>query len=203
VGFLTVDSAFAAKKPSNAPLLKLFETSWQEDLADDPNAASALGDHRYDDKLTDMSPEAIARRSQRAFTRLAALRKINREKLEKADQLNYDLFERETRVRIDEANFKPYLYATRTFDGPQLLPELAEVLPFQTCQGLRQLDRAHQCERRVHRPVDRAVRPGRHRATHAAARHHPESACSDPAATGYRPGGQPVLRTLQEDSGRN
>jgi uncharacterized protein (DUF885 family) len=134
VGLLTVDSAFAAKKPSNAPLLKLFETSWQEDLADDPMAATALGDHRYDDKLTDMSPEAIARRSQRAFTRLAALRKINREKLEKPDQLNYDLFERETRVRIDEANFKPYLYSTRTFDGPQLLPELAEVLPFQTAK---------------------------------------------------------------------
>src|SRR5688500_5936073 len=103
VGFLTVDSAFAAKKATNAPLLKLFETSWQEDLADDPIAASALGDHRYDDKLTDMSPEALARRNQRAFTRLAALRKIKREKLDKADQLNYDLFERETRVRIDES----------------------------------------------------------------------------------------------------
>ena len=132
VGLLTVDAALAAKKAANAPLLKLFETSWQEDLADDPITATALGDHRYDDKLTDMSVEAIAKRNQRAFTRLAALRKIPKEKLEKADQLNYDLFERETRVVLNEGQFKPYLYATRTFDGPQLLPELAEIHPFQT-----------------------------------------------------------------------
>jgi uncharacterized protein (DUF885 family) len=132
VGLLTVDAAFAAKKAANAPLLKLFETSWQEDLADNPMAATALGEHRYDNLLTDMTPEAIARRNQLMYTRLAALRKIPKEKLEKADQLNYDLFERETRVRLNEAQFKPYLYAIRTFDGPQLLPELAEVHPFQT-----------------------------------------------------------------------
>jgi len=132
VGLLTVDAAFAAKKAANAPLLKLFETSWQEDLADDPMAATALGDHRFDNLLTDMSPEAIAKRNQLGYTRLAALRKIPKEKLEKADQLNYDLFERETRIRIDEGQFKPYLYAIRSIDGPQLLPELAEVHPFQT-----------------------------------------------------------------------
>ena len=132
VGLLTIDAAFAAKKAANAPLLKLFETSWQEDLADDPMSATALGDHRFDNLLTDMSPEAIARRNQVGYTRLAALRKIPKEKLEKADQLNYDLFERETRIRIDEGQFKPYLYAIRTFDGPQLLPELAEIHPFQT-----------------------------------------------------------------------
>ena len=134
VGLLTIDAAFAAKKAANAPLLKLFETSWQEDLADDPMSATALGDHRYDNLLTDMSVEAIARRNQLGYTRLAALRKIQKEKLEKADQLNYDLFERETRSRIDEGQYKPYLYAVRTFDGPQLLPELAEVHPFQTAK---------------------------------------------------------------------
>ncbi|MEO8018279.1 MAG: DUF885 domain-containing protein [Pseudomonadota bacterium] len=132
LGLLTVDAAFAAKKAANAPLLKLFETAWQEDLADDPIAASAIGDHHYDDKLTDMSPEALAKRNQRAYMRLAALRKINREKLDKPDQLNYDLFERDIKNRIDEAQFKPYSYAPRTFDGPQLLPQLTEILPFQT-----------------------------------------------------------------------
>jgi uncharacterized protein (DUF885 family) len=132
VGLLTVHAAFAAKKAANAPLLKLFETSWQEDLADDPMSATSIGDHRYDALLTNMSPEAIKSRSDRAYARLAALRKIPKEKLEKADQLNYDLFERETRNVLDESQYKPYLYATRTFDGPQLLPELAEVHPFQT-----------------------------------------------------------------------
>src|SRR4029077_20305260 len=84
VGLLTIDAAFAAKKAANAPLLKLFEASWQEDLADDPMSATALGDHRYDALLTNMAPEAIDARKQRAFSRLAALRKIPKEKLEKA-----------------------------------------------------------------------------------------------------------------------
>jgi len=132
VGLLTVDAALAAKKPANAPLLKLFETSWQEDLLDDPIMATAVGDHRYDALLTQMSPEALEARKKRAFDRLAALRKIPKEKLEKADQLNYDLFERENKLVLNEANFKPYLYSIRSTDGPQLLPELSEIHPFQT-----------------------------------------------------------------------
>jgi uncharacterized protein (DUF885 family) len=132
VGLLSVDAALAAKKPANAPLLKLFETSWQEDLANDPITATALGDHRYDALLPDMSVENIAKRNQLMFTRMAALRKIDKTKLQKADQLNFDLFERETRIQLNEAQFKPYLYAIQTGGGPQLLPELSEVHPFQT-----------------------------------------------------------------------
>jgi uncharacterized protein (DUF885 family) len=52
--------------------------------------------------------------------------------LEKADQLNYDLFERDIRFRIDEHTYKPWLYAIRTFDGPQLLTEVSEFAPFST-----------------------------------------------------------------------
>ena len=47
LGFLTVDTAYAAKAAANAPLLKLFDATWQEDLADDPLSATALGDPRY------------------------------------------------------------------------------------------------------------------------------------------------------------
>ena len=132
VGLFSVDAALAAKKAANAPLLKLFETSWQEDLANDPIAATALGDHRYDALLPDMSVENIARRNQLMFTRMAALRKIDKTKLEKADQLNYDLFERETRTRLNEAQFKPYLYTMQPGGGPQTLPELSETHPFAT-----------------------------------------------------------------------
>jgi uncharacterized protein (DUF885 family) len=131
-GLFIADAAFAQKKAANAPLLKLFDTAWQEDLADDPISATALGDHRYNNLLTDMSAETIAKRQQRAFTRLAAMRKIKRDKLAKADQLNFDLFERELKGSLSEAGYKPYCYAIRTFDGPQLLPELAEVQPFKT-----------------------------------------------------------------------
>lgn len=129
---LVVSPAFAAKKPANAPLLKLFDQVWQEDLADDPIAATQLGDTRYNDKLPDMSPEAMAARNARNYTRLQALRKVKKEKLEKVDQLNYDLFEQQIKSRIDENTYKSYLYDIRSNEGPQLLAEVSEFAPFGT-----------------------------------------------------------------------
>src|SRR5690349_10018652 len=129
---LFISPAFAAKKPANAPLIKLFDQVWQEDLADDPISATALGDTRYNDKLPDMTQATIDAHNARNFTRLQALRKVPRDKLEKADQLNFDLFEREINERINEANFKAYLYSLRSTDGPQLLTEVSEFAPFNT-----------------------------------------------------------------------
>jgi len=132
VGLLAVSTAFAAKGPKASPLQKIYDQVWQEDMADDPLNATQLGDHRYDDKLPDMSPEGIDKRSKRNFPRLQALTKINKEKLDKAEQLNYDLFYREIKGRIDVAVFKPEAYAFRSIGGPQLLAELVEVAPFAT-----------------------------------------------------------------------
>jgi uncharacterized protein (DUF885 family) len=131
VGLLAVSSAFA-KGPKASPLQKIYDQVWQEDLADDPTEATALGDHRYDDKLPDMSLEAIDRRNKRNFPRLQALTKINKEKLDKAEQLNYDLFYRDIKGRIDVSVFKPEMYEFRTVGGPQLLADLAETAPFAT-----------------------------------------------------------------------
>jgi uncharacterized protein (DUF885 family) len=132
LGFLTFDAALAAKKPANGPLIKLFDQTWQDDLADDPIGATALGDSRYDALLPNMSIEAIDARQKKNYARLAALRKIKRENLDKADQLNYDLFEREIKSRIGEYQFKPWVFAVRTGDGPHLLAEVAEFAPFKT-----------------------------------------------------------------------
>src|SRR5262245_57809484 len=125
LGFLTVDTAFAAKA-ANAPLLKLFDTTWQEDLADDPISATQLGDPRYNDKWPDMSQLAIDARQKKNYTRLQTLVKIDRAKLDKGDQLNYDLFQREIKTRIEAYQFKPWMFAPKTGEGPQQLAEVAE-----------------------------------------------------------------------------
>lgn len=131
-GFLIAAPALAAKKPANAPLLKLFDQVWQEDLADDPIMATQLGDNRYNDKLPDMSQAAVDARNARNFTRLATLRKIKKDKLEKEDLLNFDLFERAINDKINEATFKSYLYSIRSNEGPQQLAEVSEFAPFAT-----------------------------------------------------------------------
>ena len=134
LGFLNVDAALAAKAPksANGPLLKLFDATWQEDLEDNPLAATALGDARYNDRLPDMTQVAIDARQKKNYSRLQALAKINREKLSKEDQLNYDLFERDIKNRIGEYQFKPWMFAVTTGSGPQQLAEVAEYAPFNT-----------------------------------------------------------------------
>jgi uncharacterized protein (DUF885 family) len=134
LGFLITAPALAAKAPksANGPLLKLFDQVWQEDLADDPLQATQLGDARYNDKLPDMTQVAIDARQKKNYARLQALAKINREKLDAADQLNYDLFQREIKTRISDYQFKPWMFSVRTFSGPQLLAEVAEFAPFST-----------------------------------------------------------------------
>jgi len=132
LGFLTFAAATAAPKPANGPLLKLFDTTWQEDLADDPLSATSLGDTRYNDKLPDMTQVTIDARQKKNYARLQSLAKINREKLTKEDQLNYDLFERDIKNRIGEYQFKPWMFAVTTGSGPQQLAEVAEYAPFNT-----------------------------------------------------------------------
>jgi uncharacterized protein (DUF885 family) len=131
LGFLAADAALAAKA-ANAPLIKLFDQSWQEDLADDPIAATSLGDARYNDKWPDMTQVAIDARQKKNYARLQALTKINREKLEKADQVNYDLFQREIKQNIGAYQFKPYMFDLGPMQGPQLLSQVAEFAPFKT-----------------------------------------------------------------------
>ena len=134
LGFLAVDTALAAKAPksANGPLLKLFDSTWQEDLADDPVGATQLGDARYNDKLRDWSQVAIDLRHKKNYARLQALTKIDREKLSKEDQLNYDLFQRDIKSRIEDYQFKPWMFYVTTGSGPQQLAEVAEFAPFKS-----------------------------------------------------------------------
>jgi uncharacterized protein (DUF885 family) len=132
LGLLVTDAALARSKAANEPLLKLFDATWQEDLADDPLQATQLGDARYNDKLPDMSQETLELRQKKNYQRLQTLAKVKRDKLTPADQLNYDLFERDIKTRIRAYQFKPWMFALTTNSGPQMLAEVAEYAPFNT-----------------------------------------------------------------------
>jgi uncharacterized protein (DUF885 family) len=110
----------------------LFDATWEQELRDNPNAASALGDARYNDRWTDMSIAALEARHAGDLRTLATLRAIARSDLPPAEQLNYDLFEREYLQRVEVWPFKHYLYDLKPREGIQTLSEIAEVLPFET-----------------------------------------------------------------------
>src|SRR5215467_10185758 len=72
----------------------LFEEQYESDLRNFPERATAFGDYRYNDRLTDHSLEAIQRRHQTDVEFLARLQAIPTTGFSDQDQLSHDLLVR-------------------------------------------------------------------------------------------------------------
>lgn len=110
----------------------LFAREWEFDLRESPTRASQLGDRRWNDRWTDMSLEAIKRRHSHDREVLAELAKVDRAKLSKTDQLNYDLFKKTTELSVEEFKYRWYLVPLNQRGGIQSQNELADSLRFTT-----------------------------------------------------------------------
>lgn len=124
------ESAQAQQAARNAPLHALFSEEWERGLRENPENASYQGDHRYNDRWTDLSLAAIARREAADQAALDKLRRIDRAALSPADQLNYDTFEWQLQRAVERQKFREYLQPVGHQGGPQTADGLAEVLPF-------------------------------------------------------------------------
>ncbi|MEI8257873.1 MAG: DUF885 family protein, partial [Deltaproteobacteria bacterium] len=85
--------AVAAPNAPTVALHQLLDSEWEYQLREFPERATMLGDHRYDDKVTDRSAAAIAARRAHHRQRLAATRAIDRAKLAGEDRLSWDILE--------------------------------------------------------------------------------------------------------------
>jgi len=101
VAILLAASADWAAEPGDAKsrLNAIIAEAWEGALADTPLLATAVGDHRYDDKLPDVSPASLERQAQRERGWLQGLRAIDRSALATADRINLDLLA----LRLDES----------------------------------------------------------------------------------------------------
>ena len=131
---LAASAPLAALADAAADLETLFEDAWQWELREYPVRASRLGDRRYNDRWTDMSPEAIERREaeQKAF--LERLLAIDATVLEREARLNYELFRRQLENEIEAYRFRSYLMPVSHRGGVQNLDALAESLRFATVE---------------------------------------------------------------------
>jgi uncharacterized protein (DUF885 family) len=111
---------------------EFFKAEWDYQMEQNPTTASALGDRRWNDRWEDASLAAIERRQQHRIDALARLKKLDRQKLSPADQLNYDLFQKDLETDIEEFKFRTYLLPVNQRGGIQTADELAELLRFQT-----------------------------------------------------------------------
>jgi uncharacterized protein (DUF885 family) len=122
-------------------LQALFERDWEAGARDFPEWATYRGDHRYGDKLTDMSAAAIAARDARVQRTLAEARAIRRERLGAADRVSLDLFIERAQRQVDIAAFPAYrTLSLRALGGPHTaLPDLLNVSPVQRRDQVEQM----------------------------------------------------------------
>jgi uncharacterized protein (DUF885 family) len=110
----------------------LFNAEWDYSMQQSPEGASELGDRRWNDRWSDESLVAYARRYAHNREVLAELKKINRSSLNSADQLNYDLFQKNYERAVEGYKFRQFLIPLNQRGGIQTQDELADSLRFET-----------------------------------------------------------------------
>ena len=143
-----VSSAAFAATPEPAPnkaLQALFEREFQLGLVESPESATFLGIDGFNDRLSDFSPQATARRKAHVKTAIDELRKFDAKKLSTQDRISRGIMldglmrkDEENRIYGDlpfGADGNDDWMVASTMDGPQLaFPLIAKVTPF---RGLR------------------------------------------------------------------
>lgn len=114
-------------------LHQLFDEDWQWSLREFPEAATLMGDNHYNDRLTDYSPNAIARRKSHEREMLARIKKIDRTKLSGQDVISYDLFLRDKELNVEGERFPFEYMPIDQMNGVQInFGQLAGSTPFRT-----------------------------------------------------------------------
>jgi prolyl oligopeptidase len=127
---MSTTGSLAAEETTRSALHDLFEAEWQWALAEDPRAASLLGDLRYNDRWPEVSLAAIERRHAHRREVLRKLEAFAVGSLSPADLLNYKVFRRDFEEAIEAHQYRWYLIALDQREGIQDESSLADALPF-------------------------------------------------------------------------
>ena len=109
----------ASQTPDAERLHDLFKLNWDYSMHESPESATDVGYPGLNDRWSDNSLDAIARRNRELQAPLKVLNSIHREKLTDADQLNFDLFKRGIEDGIEGAQFHGEYLAINQMGGIQ------------------------------------------------------------------------------------
>ena len=130
-------SGLAATAPNHDKLNALIDKEWQYQLQEYPEMATAIGDNRFNDRLTDYSAAAHAKRAEHAQAALAEFRGISAEGLTAEDKLNLALMIQSLDVDVAGARFKAWEMPVNQTNGPHLgFPSMARDMPFKYSRRL-------------------------------------------------------------------
>ena len=121
-------------------LEKVVEAFFDEYLAHNPTYATAISDHRFDDRLDDsISPKSVAAMKELHTRYLQKVRAIDKSRLSEADQLTYELFEGRMERELAALNIPTHLLpVNQLFSLPMRLPLLGSgsgTQPFKTVEN--------------------------------------------------------------------
>ena len=138
-GVAACGPAAAPRSPAVAPdpskhdaLQALFAQEWEYTMRDQPDYASRLGDHRYDDRWPDASPAAFAQRAAHARELQARIRAFDAAGLSDEDRLSLQLFARENATQVEGEPFRLWHIVLDQREGIQTANELGAAMPFAT-----------------------------------------------------------------------
>jgi uncharacterized protein (DUF885 family) len=127
-------------------LLSLFDEQWQYGLRTNPESATMLGDPRYNDRLSDNSPEFFQSDIERKREFLTRFEAIDAADFSREDTLSLQLMIRQLHQEIEGAQFRQWEMPVNQMDGLHLeLPDLVVLTPFDTVADYENyLARLHQ-----------------------------------------------------------
>jgi len=127
----------------------LFEEVYQADLKNSPERATAFGDYRYNDQLSDRSLAAIARRHSEDTAYLGRLSAIPTTGFPEQDILSHDLLTRVLQQRLTDYDLKEYEMPVDQMNGVHTgLADLPLSMPFDSVKHYEDyIARLHQIPR--------------------------------------------------------
>lgn len=134
VSFLAAGNCLAIEAADDA-FQKLVDDLWQYDLQHDPLQATNVGEHRYNDRLPDVSLKATEVHQQKLREFLKRTKALNAKELSADEQVNYTIFRQLLENRIREYEFKSHLIPITNRWGFHVgFPELRRKAPLKTVQ---------------------------------------------------------------------
>ncbi len=125
-----------ATEDETKKLHALFDDEWQWTLREYPEAATRIGDPRYNDRLTDLAVPALEARKAHKRDLLKRIREIDRGSLMGQDVLSFDLFLRETEQSVALQRFPSEWMPISQMSGVHLsIPELPRLAPLRTVKN--------------------------------------------------------------------
>jgi len=139
-----------------AQLREAIQAEWEYTLRTHPEFATSIGDPRYNDRLGDYSPEAIARETEHDKQQLKLFEAIDTTGFPEDEALNQQLMVRRLRQRVAGAQFKDWEMPVDQFNGAHLgFASMPSQMPFNSVKDYENyVVRLHQIPRALGQITD-------------------------------------------------